>query len=1162
METLEFVRKVTRFALTFVVLCCTSMMQSAAQSSTTSQVSGVVKDASGAALAGAQVEITNTDTNAVRTAQTDGTGSYAFPSLPIGPYRLKVGMTGFQTYVQSGIILEVGVNPTVNVSMALGAVTQQVEVQADAAMVETQSNAVGQVITPEQVVDLPLNGRQATQLIALSGAAVTSPSTLTPTLDFPTAVAFSVAGSQPNATNYFLDGSLNMDYRLNTGLPLPFPDALQEFSVQMSAIPANLGQRPGGIVTGATKAGTNQFHGDIFEFLRNGVLDADSTTYAPTPTGVAPRGAQDNLRRNQFGGVIGGPIRKDKLFFFAGYQRTSNRSAGALLTTTVPTAAMLAGDFRAFLAPPCQPTATTIVLNSSYTTSPGSQVLRPELLKTPAALIGAKVAALMPAAINACGTANYQTYTSNTEHQAIGRVDWQRTSNDTIFGRYFMDHYYVLPYYKPGNIFTASTPGLGAFLQNVGIGDTRVITTHLISTVRVSLLRKSEQRLGVSGIPTLCDLGETGYCPASNYLHVGTLNAPGFLGYNMENEFGVTEGISWVRGKHQMDFGGTYTRIQMNNDGLFQVNPNPTFAASGPTSYTGDYWSDLLTGNVDGYGQGNGQLGRDGQQLPSLFFSDAWKVTSRLQFNVGLRWDPFFPQHNKYGQAEDFSLDGYKAGKVSSKYVNAPPGVTFPGDPGFNGKSDTNNSLADFAPRFGFIWDPKGNGKQTIRSSYGIFYDTSILWNTMHIVLNPPWGETLSFTPLPVSASPTGSAGLANPFYGQTGGNPFPTPLNPLSNFAFPQGGTWVFENQSNKPAYVQQWNLAYQRQISRDWLASASYIGNKTTHMWLGTNQNPSVFLSQYGTTLPCTLQYAGQSYTFNPCNASSTHTATVNGVTVNNENARRALVLLNPAANAGPLFSGGLITSFAQGNAAYNGLLLSLQHRLSHGFSVSTNFTWSHCLDDGEVGQDITNAFQNPNDRKADWGNCATNESRIYNLSTVAETPRLSNHMVDVLLGHWSASGIFTAHTGQYVTPLEGSDVSLTGVGADHMNLVGNPFVAGPVAANPTCVAPTVVKTVAHWYNPCGYASIAPGTYGNAKRNSLLMPGNWNLDAAVWRSFPLPEKVVMDFRFEAFNALNHTEIGNPSGTIGNGVNPGIITTSAPGTNSRIMQAALKFTF
>lgn len=1161
-----------------------------ARAQNTAQISGQVTDQSGAAVAGAKVQVTNLNTNAARAAETTPEGNYVFAALPIGPYKLEVSKEGFQTFLQSGIVLQVNSNPTVNVTLQLGNVQQTVEVQANAGMVETQSTGIGAVIQPEQVIDLPLNGRQATQLIALSGAAVPGGTlgAVATNLDYPTSVSYSIAGSQVNATNYVLDGSVNMDYRTNVGSPMPFPDALQEFKVESSALPANSGSRPGGSVTAITKSGTNSFHGDLFEFLRNGVMDADSYAF-PNPNGTVPPGVRDNLKRNQFGGTIGGPIKRNKLFAFYGFQETMERQQMPPVSRTIPTPAMLAGDFTAFLAPPCQSSQT--FLNDTVPSPSGgaaqplvtahhSNILLPAWLNTASAKVAAKMSALFPKPSNPCGTVTTSAYQHDNEYQHVARADWQRTDNDMIFARYFIADYSLLSYLQPGNLLSTSGVGLADRVQNLSLGDTHILSPQMISSFRLYFGRTATVRTSNPGVPTLCDLGMGATCGVPHQLGVfppGFL-VPGYLGWDYENVYGISENIGWQLHSHHLEFGFAGQHVQMNSDGTFQVNPVPTYS-NGNASYTANQYADFVTGNLDSFGQGNGQLGREGQNMPSLYFQDNWKVTQRFQVNYGLRWDPFFPQHNKYKMASDFNLSDYYAGKKSTAYVNAPPGMTFPGDPGFNGRSDTNNHALDLAPRIGFVLDPRGKGMETIRGGYGIFYDTSMMWNTMHVVLNQPWGATTSFTPAPVNVSssdPLAGGGLANPWFGIAGGNPFPTPLNPPSSYAFRDNGAFVFQDQNIKPANTQQWNLSVQKQFGANWLASAFYLGSKTTHIWLGQNQNRSVIIragmtapgivstaGMTGTSGPCTLLYEGKQVTYPTCNSPAT--VSVNGV--NNESARKALVLANP--NVGPVFNGGLLMARSIGNASYNGLLLSLQHRLSHGLSILSNYTWSHCLDEGEIAQDIGDSSQDPANPKGDWGNCGFDRRQIANLSLVAEMPKFTSSWMQRLLGNWSSSGIFTAATGGYLNVTDGSDVSLVGLGGvpgtggtgnDRPNQVGDPFTAGTISSNPTCVGPSKVHTSLHWFNPCAYEKQAPLMFGNTARNSLLGPGRWNLDAAVWRTFPLTERYKMDFRAEAFNLFNHPQFGNPATTLSNTSTLGRITTTSYGP--RILQVALKFTF
>ena len=519
-----------------------------------------------------------------------------------------------------------------------------------------------------------------------------------------------------------------------------------------------------------------------------------------------------------------------------------------------------------------------------------------------------------------------------------------------------------------------------------------------------------------------------------------------------------------------------------------------------------------MTGSLDSYSQGNPQVGRERQHNPSLFFQDFWKVSSRFQVNLGLRWDPFLPSTNRFNQASDFSLAGFTAGTVSKVFPNAPPGLTFPGDPGWPGATGVFPRYNEFTPRIGIVWDPTGTGKLSIRAGYGIFDGgTSYFWQRMHVLSNAPWGATIGLSDPP--------GGINDPWLGYPGGNPFPTG-NPTASFQFPTSGTYTFFPTHPHATTIQQWNLSVQRQFAKNWLVSATYLGNETTHQWLGIELDPGV----YGP-----------------------------GATAANLNQRRVLYLANPAtgqyyASVGEMYDG------ATGN--YNGLLLALNHRFSDHFSMLSNYTWSHCLNEGTEGQDITDVFQNPANPKADYGNCSTDKRGLFNLSLIGSGPtRFDSRWARAILGNWQGSAIFTTQSGDWLTVTDGTDISLTGVGHDRPNTVGNPFAPGNVGA---CSGPSSVRTIAAWFNTCAYAKQTAGTFGNTGMNSLLGPMRWNLDLGLSRAFSVTERVKLTFRAEAFNSLNHTELLDPTVALSNSLF-GQITTAA---NPRIMQVALLLSF
>src|SRR5437016_522713 len=407
----------TLFVSLAVLLGC-----AAAWAQGTAELSGTVKDQSGAVLPGVEINATQTATGAKRSTVSDETGNYVLPNLPIGPYMLEASLPGFKTYVQSGIVLQVGTNPQINVVLQIGQVAEQVEVQADAALVETRSTGIGQMIDNQRVLELPLNGRQATELIFLAGVATqtTDGSLNSGVRNYPTTV-ISVAGGANGGLNYFLDGGTHNDPENNLNLPMPFPDALQEFKVETSGVPAQYGHHSAATVNAVTKSGTNSIHGDIFEFLRNGAMNARNA-YALT---------NDGLRRNQFGGVVGGPIVKNKLFFFAGEQMTTQRSSPSANKEFIPTPQMLSGDLTTFASAQCQ--GRDVTLAAPFGTSGFARnTIDPKLL-SPQALA---LAARLPQAENACGLTQFGGVGSVNEYLTTGKIDYQKTDKHSLFVRY------------------------------------------------------------------------------------------------------------------------------------------------------------------------------------------------------------------------------------------------------------------------------------------------------------------------------------------------------------------------------------------------------------------------------------------------------------------------------------------------------------------------------------------------------------------------------------------------------------------------------------------------------------------------------------------------------------------------------------------------------
>ena len=372
-------------------------------------------------------------------------GTFTLPNLPIGPWTLEISKEGFSKYVQSGIVLQVDSNPAIDASLKVGSVTEQVQVTADAAMIETHSTGVGQVIDQERVVDLPLNGRNDLMLVFLGGAATTAPpGNLNSTKNYPT-VVISVAGGLANGITFLLDGSTHNDPFSNQAMPFPFPDAMQEFKVETSALPAQYGEHSAAAVNAVTKSGGNSFHGDAFEFLRNGDFNARDT-FAPT---------RDTLKRNQFGGTFGGPIKRNKIFFFLGYQGTLNRSDPTGGTAFIPTPAMQAGNFTAFESPACNG-GVQKTLNAPFV----NNMIAPSLLNSSALAI----MKYYPPTSDPCGKEQFGTVQDSDEHLALARGDYQLSDKHTFFTRYYGAHLYEQSPYPPhGNPLQLVNAGINTF---------------------------------------------------------------------------------------------------------------------------------------------------------------------------------------------------------------------------------------------------------------------------------------------------------------------------------------------------------------------------------------------------------------------------------------------------------------------------------------------------------------------------------------------------------------------------------------------------------------------------------------------------------------------------------------------------------------------------
>jgi len=1079
----------------------------------TAQISGTVKDQSGAVLPGAGVTVTQTDTGIARTAVSDESGSFFLPNLATGPYKIEVALPGFRTFVQTGIVLQVNSSPVINAVLTVGQVSEQIQVEANAALVETRNIGVGNVIETERILDLPLNGRNAVELVVLSGAAVQT-GTSTNYSNLRGGVSISVAGGPSFGTSYLLDGAMHNNPYDSNNLPLPFPDALQEFKVETGGLSAQNGLHSGAAVNAVTKSGTNEFHGSLFEFVRNYKFNARNYFAA----------SRDTLKRNQFGGTIGGPILRNKLFFFGALQSTITRQDPSDTISYVPTAQMLSGDFTTVTSPQCRTTGQ-LLLRAPFV----NNKIDPSQFSKAAVAIAGK----LPQVSDPCGKINWGIRTISNEHTPVGRIDYQLSDKQSLFGRLMLLPSFDPNPYNPNNILTQQAFARDQLGQLYAFGDTYLINPNTINSFRLAVNRTAIHRNSPE-VFAPSDVGIAAYTGVSKYTIV-TVNSGFSLGcgtcvkaFFRTNTFQTSDDLSLVRGSHQFAFGVSAARWYVSQNA--NVRSAPAFTFDGSNS--GLSLADFLTGKVSSFTQSMPNDYYMRQWYLGAYVQDTWKATPRLTLNYGLRWEPFFTLQLANGFIYNFDYNRFKQGTRTSIYKNAPAGFYYPGDPGFPMHSGMNRHWLTFQPRVGLAWDVSGNGRTSVRASFGVANDFVNGQYHLNTAIAPPWGSQVTIT------NPAG--GLDNPWQGYPGGNPYPITYD--ANAPFVLNGPFISTPYDIKPTYVESWNLSLQRQLSSDLLVSASYIGTQGVHLWLTKMVNPGSYF--FNGTNSCVLPN-GTTITGSGPQCSTTA----------NLPQRRRLTLERP--QDGQYI--GTLDSFEDGGTStYHGLLVSVQRRTSKGLTLNGNYTWSHCIGDNATGgasPNVGTAYQFENDRSLDRGNCASDRRHNLNLTAVARTPQFANRALHAVATGWSLSGLYRLSSGGYLTVTSGVDRALNGNGGQR--------------ANQNLVNPYGAKTLENYLNPAAFTQPDLGTLSTMSPRNIVGPANWQFDMALTRSFQIREAQRMEFRVEAFNVTNSLRKGNPGATAAapflpatNAINSntfGQITTSG---DARVMQFALKYLF
>jgi hypothetical protein len=923
-------------------------------------------------------------------------------------------------------------------------------------------------------------------------------------------VGISVAGGTTFGVAYTLDGAMHNNPYDNLNLPLPFPDAMQEFRVETSSTNANNGMHSGASVNAVTKSGTNLFHGDLFEFFRNHRFNAKDPFAAIDPATGERVG--DGLNRNQFGGTFGGPIRNDRIFFFGGYQGTQFRRTPSDLESFVPTAAMLAGDFSTFNSAAC---GRAVTMRGGFV----NNRISPSAL-SPAALA---IAARLPKPQDECGRVQYERTSPTDDAQYIGKVDVQLNSNHSIFTRYMLTTNRATPplVANPENILVSTQGGNEQRGHSLTIGDTMVLSNSTVNSLRIAAnytdIHRTHEPIGFDN----SDVGIKVHPYLEDYMLLSVTG--GFsLGGGTQSEarfktpsYQLTDDITMIRGNHQFGLGGSLafwrslSRANVRSPGVLSFN----------ASITGIGLADFLIGRLSSFTQAVPNTLDMEQWYVGMYAQDTWKAASNLTLNYGVRWEPALAQQIRNGAIYNFDIDRFLQGEKTTVFANAPPGFLYPGDPGFvNGKAGMHNHWNQWSPRVGVSWDPTGSGLTVVRGGYSLAYSFINAQFHLNTSVAQPWGAEVRL--------PSGQL-LDDPFAGSGIQNPFPFVLGEDSPFNL--HGPYIAIPADIKTPRQQSWNATVERQLGDSMAVRASYIGTYNDRQWQVRSLNEGVYIPG-----SCTLDTPTGRRFFATCSTPAT------------VDFRRKLTMQNWETGK---YLGSVDEHTALGEQRYNGLLLSVQRR-SAGANVSANYTLSKCEGHPSAGgttPNVSTGYNDPDNIDYDYGACSTDRRHVFNLTAGIRTPAFENRALRALVSDWRVSGIYRVSSGSPLTVTVTGDPAGTGINANSQraNLVGDPYGDR--------------DSITNYLNFASFTRPANGTLGDQRRGSFYGPGSRNIDIAIVRLFRVLDTHRIEARLESFNFLNWTRYSNP-GTNLNAPNTfGRITNAA---DARVMQFALKYSF